>query len=190
MQYIEYIQIFLTLVLGLALTRIIKSYANIIKNAHHIKFYWPYFAYSFGLLMFVISDFWTGFERSTTLTVGSGLDLKLRFVLALITPVSYTLIAELMTPKITDEKILDLKEMTAVGRKTAFIIGVINIVITILNSLLLSFSTSTVWAQFVRLSVLVFFIIGIFSKNEIVQKIIAVLFFLASVAWFLLASGK
>ena len=166
MNYIEYIQIFISLVLGLAFTRIITSYAVIIKNAKRIKFYWPYFPISLGLLLFVINDFWTGFERSKLLTIGSGLELKLTFVLALIAPLSYT-----------------IRDITA-ARKTAYFLGAFNVSYTFIRSLSMQASTA-ISAQSMRLIMFTIFTIGVFSKNELIQKCIAVLFFLIAIAWFL-----
>src|SRR5882724_512314 len=100
MDYIEYVQIFISLVYGLAFTRIIISYAVIIRNYNSINFYWPYFPISLGLLIFVINDFWTGFGRNQFLAIGGGLDQKMAFVAALVTPISYTIVAELLYPKI------------------------------------------------------------------------------------------
>jgi hypothetical protein len=183
MDYIEYIQIFISLVLGLAFAKIITSYAVIIRNASRVKFYWPYFPLSIGLLIFVINDFWTGFERSNFLTIGSGLDMKISFVTALITPLSYTMVAELLYPKANEDKIFDLRDILE-ARKTAYILGAFNSSYTFVSALLYGQVSVATSAQLIRLSILTIFIIGIFNKNELVQKWISVLFFLMAIAWF------
>ncbi len=185
MDYIEYIQIFISLVLGMAFTRIITSYAVIIKNANRLRFYWPYFPFSMGLLIFVINDFWTGFERSKFLTIGTGFDLKLSFVNALISPLCYTILAELLHPKASEDKTVDMQQIVVTGRKTAYVLGALNTVYAIIISLLFAQISTTISAQLIRPIILTVFIVGIFSKNELVQKCIAVIFFLLAIAWFL-----
>jgi hypothetical protein len=185
MDYIEYIQIFITLVLGLAFTNIITSYAIIIRNASRIKFYWPYFPISIGLLIFIVNDFWTGFERSKFLTIGSGLELKISFVIALITPLSYTITAELLHPKVDKDDTFDLEQIVQSGRKSAYILGTLNTIYTIISAFFITQIGSDIPAQLIRLLILTILLVGIFIKNELVQKCVAVLFFLMALAWFL-----
>ena len=61
----EYIFVALSIILGLALTRLLHTVAQLIRRRREVRFHWATTVWSLSVLVFVLQLWWVGWELRT-----------------------------------------------------------------------------------------------------------------------------
>ncbi len=101
----NYLSVLLSIILGLAITQVLKGYRGMLLTRASVNFYWPTLVWSFSLLLIFTQSWWSMFgmrhmRHWTFATFG---------VVVLQTIVSY-MMAALVFPDFFGEKRVDLRE--------------------------------------------------------------------------------
>jgi hypothetical protein len=129
MDQFSYLSVLLSIVLGLAITQVLKGFRGILLSRARIQFYWPTVLWSFNLLLIFVQGWWAMFEARKV----PQWTFPVFGVVILQTILSYMLGA-IVLPDFFGEQNVDLRRHYFEHRRWFFGIMVLLIVVSIVKT--------------------------------------------------------
>lgn len=181
----EYVSVLISIILGLGITVLLTGLADIIRNYHVVKVYWPYLIWILIVFILHIQEWWISYS------LRSEMDWTLpRFLFVITYPIVLFILAHLLFPQKWSKKGVDLKIFYFNNFSKYFGTALLLLVISILqNHFLLDYSLSDQYVQFV----MAFFfmaLLGSRSRNEGLHMAIALLMLTLLILSFVMAPDQ
>lgn len=177
----EYVSVLISIILGLGITVLLTGLADIIRNYHIVKVYWPYLIWILIVFILHIQEWWISYS------LRSELEWTLpRFLFVITYPIVLFILAHLLFPQKWTKKGVNLKLFYFNNFPKYFGAALLLLVISILqNHFLLNYSLSDQYVQFV----MAFFflaMLGAHSKKEVLHMAMSLLMLLLLLLSFIL----
>ena len=105
MDQFSYLSVLLSIILGLAITQVLKGFRGMLLTRARIRFYWPTFVWSLTLLLFFVQGWWAMFTmRTMTLWTFA------TFGVILLQTIIYYMLAAIVFPDFFGSETVDLRE--------------------------------------------------------------------------------
>jgi hypothetical protein len=178
MDAFDYLSVLLSIVLGLAITQLLAGFAAMVRARGRTVMYWPMPVQMAATFLISVQLWWALFALrwSHHWTFGS-------FLVVLMQPVTVYLMAAFITPDLSGEGAVDLREIYFRESRWFFGAGLAAVAMSLAKSLILggrlpSHADLIGHAVFIAVG-----LVGLISKNDIVHKIIAPLMLLVYSAY-------
>ncbi len=105
MDQFSYLSVLLSIILGLAITQVLKGFRGILLTRSRIRFYWPPIVWSFTLLLIFVQSWWAmfGMRHIETWTFPP-------FAIVVLQTVLEYMLAAIVLPDFFGESAIELKE--------------------------------------------------------------------------------
>ena len=132
MDEFSYLSVLISVILGLAVTQILKGFRAILLSRARIRIYWPVIAWAALLLLICSQNWWSMF----------GMRLRhdwtfLQFAMVLLNTIFIYMLAALVFPDLFGDEAVDLKENFYAHRGWFFSLGVATIVVSVCKDFVL-----------------------------------------------------
>ncbi|HTL79270.1 MAG TPA: hypothetical protein VL136_07660 [Candidatus Babeliales bacterium] len=170
MDEFSYLSVLISVILGLALTQILKGFRGILLSRTRVRIYWPVLAWAVLLLLVCVQSWWAMFElrHYQPWTFAA-------FAIVLLQTIVTYMLAGLIFPDLFGEGIVDLRESFYAHRVWFFAFGFLVILVSISKGVVLygelPHRTDLVFHAFFA----TIFLIGAFTGSESCHKALVVL---------------
>ena len=132
MDEFSYLSVLLSVILGLAVTQILKGFRGLLLSRTRIQIYWPVIGWAILLLLVCFQNWWSmfGMRNRHDWTFQ-------QFGMVLLQTILFYMIAGLVFPDFFGEAIVDLKESFYAHRRWFFSLGFASIVVSLCKGLVL-----------------------------------------------------
>ena len=132
MDEFSYLSVLLSVILGLAVTQILKGFRGLVVSRARIRIYWPVIAWAALLLLVCFQNWWSMF----------GMRLRhdwtfLQFAMVLLNTILIYMLAGLVFPDLFGEGVVDLRENFYAHRGWFFSVGVATIIVSVCKDVVL-----------------------------------------------------
>lgn len=181
----EYVSVLISIILGLGIAVLLTGLADIIRNYHVVKVYWPYLIWILIVFILHIQEWWISYS------LRSEMEWTLpRFLFVITYPIVLFILAHLLFPQKWTKKGMDLKIFYFNNFQKYFGAALLLLVISILqNHFLLNYPLSD---QYVQFAMAFFFLalLGVRNKNEGVHMAMALLMLTLLILSFVVAPDQ
>lgn len=165
MDEFSYLSVLLSVILGLAVTQILKGFRGLLLSRTRIQIYWPVIAWAALLLLICFQHWWSmfGLRNRHDWTF-------LQFAMVLLNVIFIYMMAGLVFPDLFGEEVVDLKENFYAHRGWFFSIAFGTIVVSVCKEVVLDHrlpNTTNLVFQAIFAAIL---LIGAFTRNEQYHK--------------------
>jgi hypothetical protein len=132
MDEFSYLSVLISVILGLAVTQILKGFRGILLSRSRIRIYWPVIAWAALLLMVCSQNWWSmfGMRNRHDWTF-------LQFAMVLLQTILIYMVAGLVFPDLFGEEVVDLKENFYAHRGWFLTLAFFSIVISVCKDFVL-----------------------------------------------------
>jgi hypothetical protein len=169
MDEFSYLSVLLSVILGLAVTQILKGFRGLLLSRTRIQIYWPVIAWAALLLLVCFQHWWSmfGLRNRHEWTF-------VQFAMVLLNVIFIYMMAGLVFPDLFGDEVVDLKENFYAHRGWFFGIGFGMIVVSVCKEVVLDHrlpNTTNLAFQAIFAAIL---LIGAFTRNELYHKTLLV----------------
>jgi hypothetical protein len=132
MDEFSYLSVLLSVILGLAVTQILKGFRGLLLSRAHIRLYWPVIAWAALLLLVCFQHWWATFGMRTRHDW-----TFLQFAMVLLNVIFIYMVAGLVFPDFFGEEVVDLRENFYAHRGWFFSLGCGAVVVSIAKEFVL-----------------------------------------------------
>jgi hypothetical protein len=181
----EYVSVLISIILGLGIAVLLTGLADIIRNYHTVKVYWPYLVWILIVFILHIQEWWISYS------LRSEMEWTLPHFLFIITyPIVLFILAHLLFPQKWTKKGVDLKVFYFNNFPKYFGAALLLLVLSILqNHFLLNYLLADQYVQFI----MAFFflaLLGTRSKKEVLHMAMALLMLTLLILSFVVAPDQ
>jgi hypothetical protein len=132
MDEFSYLSVLISVILGLAVTQILKGFRGILLSRARVRIYWPVIVWAVLLLLICSQNWWSmfGMRNRHDWTF-------LQFTMVLLNTVSIYMITALVFPDFFGDEVVDLKESFYAHRGWFFVFGVGTIIVSVCKQIVL-----------------------------------------------------
>lgn len=132
MNEFSYLSVLISVILGLAVTQILKGFRGLVVSRTRIRLYWPVIAWAALLLLVCSQNWWSmfGMRARHDWTF-------LQFWMVLLNTICIYMLAGLVFPDLFGEEVVDLKENFYAHRRWFFSLGFATIVVSVCKDVVL-----------------------------------------------------
>jgi ammonia channel protein AmtB len=133
MDEFSYLSVLLSIILGLAVTQILQGFRGLLLSRTRIKIYWPVIAWAILLLLVCFQSWWTMF----------GMRMRhdwtfAQFSIVLLQTIVTYMLAGLVFPDLSGDKVVDLRESFYAHRGWFFAFGFASIAVSVIKEVVLA----------------------------------------------------
>jgi hypothetical protein len=132
MDEFSYLSVLLSVILGLAVTQILQGFRGLLLSRTRIKVYWPVIAWALFILLVCVQNWWSMFGMRNRHDWAF-----LQFTVVLLNTIFIYMIAGLVFPDLSGEKVVDLKQSFYAHRGWFFSLALGAIVVSVCKDLVL-----------------------------------------------------
>ena len=132
MDEFSYLSVLLSVILGLAVTQILKGFRGLLLSRARIRLYWPVIAWAALLLLICFQHWWATFGMRTRHDW-----TFLQFAMVLLNVIFIYMVAGLVFPDFFGEEVVDLRENFYAHRGWFFSLGCGAVVVSIAKEFVL-----------------------------------------------------
>lgn len=179
----EYITIFTSIILGLAIVNVLSGISAIIHRTVKTKFYWIHTLWVINIFVVILLLWWNNLILN---------ELKELSFLHYLNLVAYSVVLHLMSSMLFPIKIqeeIDFKALFTKNKNTFYILGIVFVTVVFLDALLEKIVTHSELRtpQMVNISIyLILFLLNLFIDSKILRAACAIVFGAGLVIWFML----
>jgi hypothetical protein len=133
MDEFSYLSVLLSVILGLAVTQILKGFRGLLLSRTRIRIYWPVIGWAVLLLLVCFQNWWSMFGMRNRHDWAVQ-----QFAIILLQTILIYMVAGLVLPDFFGEEVVDLKKNFYAHRGWFFLLGFAIIVVSICKSVVLN----------------------------------------------------
>jgi hypothetical protein len=132
MDEFSYLSVLLSVILGLAVTQILKGFRGLLLSRTRIRIYWPVLAWAALILLVCFQNWWSmfGMRHRHDWTFG-------QFAMVLLQTILIYMVAGLVFPDLFGEEIVDLKQSFYAHRGWFFSLALASVVVSVFKDYML-----------------------------------------------------
>jgi hypothetical protein len=172
----EYVSILVSIILGLGITQILSSFADLLYHYKKIKFYWPHTLWVVFILFLLIQDWFITYEMRDKALWRLP---ELLFILSY--PITLFTVAKMLLPTNDKEEQTDMKKFYNSQFPGIFLITSVSIVISILFNIWLLHKPLAGQTHLVVFLAIMLYLVIKKNSNELLHQALAIVVFLAAI---------
>jgi len=169
MDEFSYLSVLLSVILGLAVTQILKGFRGLVLSRARVRLYWPVIGWAVLVLLVCFQNWWSMFGMRNR----HGWTF-LQFAVVLLQTIIIYMVAGLVFPDLFGEEVVDLKENFYAHRGWFFSLAVAMIVVSICKNVVLDGTLPDPTNLIFHTVFGVTLLLGAFTRRELYHKTLVV----------------